>query len=220
VAAVLFDVDGTLVDTTFLHTVCWWQALVEAGHRVPANEIRGAIGMGSDQLLPHLLGGEVEPDIGQVLSARHDALFKPYWDVLQPTNQAADLLRAVAGRGLPVVLASSAKEQELKALRRAIDADDAITTATTADDVKSSKPAPDLVHRAMELAGSSPDETVFVGDSVWDVAGAHRAGVVCLALTCGGTTVEELRTAGADEVYRDPADLLAQLRRTPLALLT
>jgi HAD superfamily hydrolase (TIGR01509 family) len=219
-AAVLFDVDGTLVDTTFLHTVCWWQALVEAGHRVPSTEIRGAIGMGSDQLLPHLLGAEVDPDHGHALSARHDALFRPYWDLLQPTNAAAELLRACAGQGLAVVLASSAKQEELRALRRAINADDAIAEATTADDVSTTKPAPDLIHRALELAGASAGDAVLVGDTVWDVAAAHRAGVVCLALTCGGTTAEELRTAGADEVYQDPADLLTQLRRTPLARLT
>ena len=92
--------------------------------------------------------------------------------------------------------------------------------ATTADDVSTSKPAPDVVHRALDLARSSPSDAVFVGDTVWDVAAAHRAGVVCVALTCGGTTVEELRAAGADEVYQDPADLLAQLRHTPLARLT
>ena len=218
-AAALFDVDGTLVDTTFLHTVCWWQALVEAGHRVPSTEIRGAIGMGADQLLPHVLNGEIDPDHGHALSARHDALFRPYWDLLQPTNAAANLLRSVAGRGLPVVLASSAKQQELEALRRAIDADDAITGATTADDVSTSKPAPDLVQRALDLAGSSPGDAVLVGDTVWDVAAAHHTGVLCVALTCGGTTAEELRAAGADEVYRDPADLLAQLHRTALARL-
>lgn len=215
--AVLFDVDGTLVDTTYLHTVCWWQAFVEAGHRVASVRIRGAIGMGSDQLLPHLLGHDPDPDEARALSARHDALFRPYWDTLQPTNGAADLVRACAGRGSAVVLASSAKQPELQALRRAINADDAIAAATTADDVSTSKPAPDLVQRALQLAAVPPGEAVYVGDTVWDVAAAHQAGVVCVALTCGGTTLEELRAAGADEVYQDPADLLHQLRGTALS---
>jgi HAD superfamily hydrolase (TIGR01509 family) len=217
--AILCDVDGTLVDTTYLHTVCWWQALVEAGHRVPGTDIRAAIGMGADQLLPHLLGGPPDPDEAKTLTGRHDALFRPYWSRLTATRGAAELLRAGAARGLTVVLASSARQEELAALRTAIDADDAISAATTADDVSTSKPAPDLVQRALDLAGTAPADAVFIGDAVWDVAAAHRAGVLCVALCCGGTTVDELRAAGADEVYRDPADLVAQLRTSPLARL-
>jgi HAD superfamily hydrolase (TIGR01509 family) len=219
VGAVLCDIDGTLVDTTFVHTVCWWQALAEGGYRVPGTRIRAAIGMGADQLLPYLLGHDLDPDEAHALSARHDALFRPYWDRLPPTDGAAGLLRACAGRGLTVVLASSARAPELAALRRAIDADDAIAGATTADDVATSKPAPDLVHRALAVAAVGPGEAVFVGDAVWDVQAAHQAGVVCVALTCGGTTAEELRRAGADEVYTDPAELTDALRSSPLARL-
>jgi len=217
--AILCDVDGTLVDTTYLHTVCWWQALVEAGYRVPGTDIRAAIGMGADQLLPHLLGGPPDPDEAKALAGRHDDLFRPHWSRLTPTRGAAELLRAGAAKGLTVVLASSAHREELAALRRAIDADDAIADATTADEVSVSKPAPDLVHRGLSVAAVAPDEAVFIGDTVWDVAAAHAAGVVCVALTCGGTTAGELAVAGADEVYEDPADLVAALRSSPLARL-
>jgi len=216
VAAVLCDVDGTLVDTTYLHTVCWWQALVQGGYRVAGTQIREAIGMGADQLLPHLLGHEIDPDEAHRLSARHDALLRPYWDQLQPTAGAAELLRACARKGLTVVLATSAKQEELDALRRAIGADDAITAATTADDVSTSKPSPDLVQHALDLARVPASEAVFIGDAVWDVAAAHRAGVRCVALTCGGTTADDLRRAGADEVYTDPAQLTTALGTSSL----
>jgi phosphoglycolate phosphatase-like HAD superfamily hydrolase len=215
--AVLFDVDGTLVDTNYLHTVCWWEALRAAGRTVPMVDIRAAIGMGSDQLLPHLLGEQ--PDDADALEERHAELIRAYWDRLCPTNRAGDLVRACAERGARVVLASSAGGDELTALRRAIDADAAIAAATSKDDVSTSKPAPDLVERALELAGASADEAVFVGDSVWDVAAAHRAGVVCVALTCGGTTDADLLAAGAEEVYADPAELLAKLRSSALSRL-
>jgi HAD superfamily hydrolase (TIGR01509 family) len=218
--AVLFDVDGTLVDTTFLHAVCWWQALRAGGHRVAMTDIRAAVGMGSDQLLPHLLGGAPPQDEATALADRHDELFRAYWDRLDPTNGAADLVRACAARGDRVVLASSAGSDELTALRRAIGADEAVAGATSKDDVSTSKPAPDIVHSALRLAGVDAADAVFVGDSVWDVVAAHRAGVVCVALTCGGTTADELSRAGADEVYTDPADLLAHLRSSALGRLS
>src|SRR4051794_21265526 len=126
--AVLLDVDGTLVDTTYLHTVCWWQALSEAGCPLPMVSIRASIGMGSDQLLPHLLGREPDPPEAERLAGRHDELFRRFWDDLQPTTGAADLVRAYAARGATVVLATSAGKDELAALRRALDADDAISS--------------------------------------------------------------------------------------------
>jgi HAD superfamily hydrolase (TIGR01509 family) len=215
--AILFDVDGTLVDTNYLHTVCWWEALRASGRTGAMVDIRAAIGMGSDQLLPHLLGER--PDDADALSDRHAELFRAYWDRLCPTSGAADLLKACAAGGARVVLASSAAGDELTALRRAIDADAAITAATSKDDVATSKPAPDLVQRALELAGVPADEAVFVGDTVWDVAAAHRAGVVCIAVTCGGTTDAELLAAGADEVYADPAELLAKLNSSAFGRL-
>jgi HAD superfamily hydrolase (TIGR01509 family) len=218
-AAVLCDVDGTLVDTTYLHTICWWQALRERGHIVPMIDIRAAVGMGADRLLPHVLGRELDDKESSALSDGHDDRFRAYWDQLVPTTGASAFVRASAAEGLTVVLASSAATEELGALRRAIDAEDAIAGATSADDVSSSKPAPDLVHRALELAGVSPHDAVFVGDTVWDVEAAHQAGVPCVGLACGGTTQPELRAAGADAVYRDPAELLAGIDSSPLARL-
>jgi HAD superfamily hydrolase (TIGR01509 family) len=217
--AVLCDVDGTLVDTTYLHTVCWWRALHGQGHQIPMVDIRAAIGMGSDQLLPHLLGRQPHPDEAGRLADGHDSLFRAYWDDLQPTRGAADFIRSCASRGATVVLATSAGEAELGALRHAIGADDAISAATTADDAKASKPAPDIVHRALDLAGVAAADAVFVGDTVWDIQAAHGAGVACITVTCGGTIEDELRRAGADGVFADPAALLAHLGSSALAAL-
>jgi HAD superfamily hydrolase (TIGR01509 family) len=185
---VLFDVDGTLVDTTFLHTVCWWEALRQYGDRRADGRLRNG----------------------------HDGLFGEYHDRLRPFPGAAELLRACAGQGLTVVLASSASERELRALRAALDADEAVAAATSSADAEESKPAPDIVAAALRQAGLAPAQTLFVGDTVWDVAAARELAMGCVAVACGGTNRAELAEAGALAVYDDPADLLANLDRSPL----
>ncbi|MFF5173061.1 HAD family hydrolase [Micromonospora sp. NPDC000089] len=214
---VLFDVDGTLVDTTYLHTVSWWEALRQAGHPVPMARVHRSIGMGSDKLLDHLLGDERDRDADEQLRAAHDGFFGEYWERLIPLPGAADLLRACADRGLTVVLATSASERELTALRAALDADDVIDTVTSSADAKRSKPSPDILVAALEQSGLDAERVVFVGDSVWDVAAAGRLGIPCTGLTCGGTSGAELLDAGAVAVYDEPADLLAALADSPLA---
>ncbi|GAA2392316.1 HAD family hydrolase [Streptomyces glaucosporus] len=214
--AALFDVDGTLVDTTYLHTVAWWEALRQAGRRVPMSLIHRTIGMGSDQLLKRFLGEDHDPDEAASVSAAHRTLYAEYWPRLAPLEGAADLLRACAERGWTVVLASSAHGDELEAMRRAVGADDAVTAATSSDDVEASKPAPDLVASALARADVPPDRAVFVGDTVWDVAACERAGVPCVGVLSGGLTRQELLEAGAVEVYENPADLLARLDGSPL----
>jgi HAD superfamily hydrolase (TIGR01509 family) len=211
VTAVLFDVDGTLVDSNYLHSVSWWEAFTQAGHDVPTWRIHRAIGMDSHLLLDALLPPDRDRDGDGALQAAHDALYATYWSRLRALPQAADLLRACKKRGLRVVLASSAGEQEFPALRAAIDADDAIDEATSSAHVEQGKPAPDLVQVALERAGVPAGEAVFVGDTVWDVQAARKAGVPCIGLLSGGISARELLEAGAVEVYDDPADLLALL---------
>jgi HAD superfamily hydrolase (TIGR01509 family) len=210
-AGVLFDVDGTLVDTTYLHAVCWGEALRQAGHDVPMATVHRAIGMGSDELLDHLLGEKRDKSGDESMTTVHLTLYKQYWGRLRPLPGARDLLRECAGRGLRVVLASSAAQEELEALRSALDADDAITAATSSTDADSGKPSPDILQAAMDDTGLAAERVVFVGDAVWDGAAAQRAGVPFVGLTCGGTSEPELRAAGAVEVWRDPAQLLARL---------
>ena len=211
VRAALFDVDGTLVDTNYLHAVTWWEAFAQAGFQVPMTDIHRAIGMGSDQLLGKLLPSDRHTGADADMRAAHSTLYATCWSRLRPLPGAADLLRACKKRGLAVVLASSADEPEFNALRAALDAEDAIDAATFAGDVDSSKPAPDLVQAALDRVGVPAQEAVFTGDTVWDVQACRKAGVPCIGLLSGGISRAELTGAGAAEVYPGPADLLAAL---------
>ncbi|MDT0378153.1 HAD family hydrolase [Streptomyces sp. DSM 42041] len=214
--AVLFDVDGTLVDTNYLHAVTWWEAFRQAGHTVPMPDIHRSVGMGADRLIGHLLGDERDRDQDARISTAHKVLYAEYFPKLAALPGAAGLLRAVAGKGLRVVLASSAGGEELAAMRAAIDADDVIAAATGGDDVEATKPAADLVEQALRRAGVPADEAVFVGDTVWDMRACGKAGVTGVAVRSGGIAEEELIEAGAMAVYEGPADLLAALERSPL----
>ena len=216
VRAALFDVDGTLVDTNYLHAVTWWEAFAQAGYRPTMADIHRAIGMGSGQMLDKLLPAGRDKDADAEVRAAHSTLYATYWSRLRPLPGASDLLRACKQEGLAVVLASSADEPEFHALRAALDAEDAIDDATCAGDVESSKPAPDLIQVALEKAGVQADEAVFTGDTVWDVQACRKAGVPCIGLLSGGISGDELTAAGAAEIYPGPADLLAVLRSSPL----
>jgi HAD superfamily hydrolase (TIGR01509 family) len=211
---VLFDVDGTLVDTTFIHAVCWAEALRQHGHHIPMADLHHAIGMSSDQLLGHCLGEDRDKDDDEAIVAAHKTLSKQWWGRLTRLPGAQDLVRACAERGLGVVLASSAAEEELSALRSALDADDAITAATSSSDADEGKPEPDILQAALDESGLSADQVVFVGDAVWDGRAAERAGITFIGVTCGGTPAEDLRAAGAVEVWDDPAHLLSNLDKS------
>ncbi|OEJ28262.1 HAD family hydrolase [Streptomyces agglomeratus] len=215
--AVVFDVDGTLVDTNHLHVTAWWEAFRQAGHDVMMHDIHRAVGLPGHDLIARLLpdGRDTGQDDG--ISAAHKTLYATYADRLPALPDAGRLLRTLAERGWTVVLATSASGGELAALRRAIDADDAITATAGADDVSEGKPAPEPVERALELAGVPADRAVFVGDTVWDMKAATRAGVLAVALRCGGIPQDDLEEAGAAAVYQDPADLLARLDGSPVA---
>ncbi|MET9622852.1 HAD family hydrolase [Streptomyces sp. NPDC006464] len=219
VRAALFDVDGTLTDTNALHVTCWWEAFRQAGHRIPTHAVHQALGLPGPDLLTHLLGPGHDREQGERISTAHDVLYATYFDRLGPLPGAPDLLRTLASDGWRVVLVTSASGAELEALRRAIDADDAVHATTSADDVDRGKPHPEPVHQALELAGASADRAVFIGDSVWDMKAAGRAGVRSAALLCGGIARAELEAAGAGEVHQDPADLLRTLPSGPFSLI-
>ena len=214
--AVLFDVDGTLVDSNYLHVVAWMGAFREAGHPVDGAAIHRAIGMGAPQLLESLLGGSLAGEIGPQVKAGHTERYRRWFESLRPFDGARDLLRSVACRA-GVVLATSASPEEVSALRATLDADDAIDAITGSEDVERAKPAPDLVHVALQRAGVDSDAAVFVGDTVWDVEASARAGLPCVAVLTGGISAAELHEAGAVAVYRSVADLLENLDDSPLA---
>ncbi|WP_433053661.1 HAD family hydrolase [Dactylosporangium sp. CS-033363] len=211
VTGVLFDVDGTLVDSVYLHAVAWWQALRQHDHDVPMARIHRAIGMGSDKILDELLGPGRDASADSEIRAAHSALYAPHWPALRPLPGARKLLDACADRGLKVVLATSASRPELDALLRCLDADASLTAVTSADDASQSKPAPDILEVALSRSGLSADEAVFVGDSVWDVHAAGKLAIPCLGLTSGGLCAAELLDHGAAGIYADPQDLLDHL---------
>lgn len=210
--AVLFDIDGTLVDTNYLHVLAWRRVFLEHGEpQITSARIHRLVGMGSDELLETLFGRprpELKPE-----RARHFDALKPE---ISAFPRAADLLRAVHDRGARVVLATSAEKSDLEALLKAIDADDAIDAVTSAGEVEEAKPAPDLFCVALEEAGTAPEATLVVGDTVWDVQAAARAGLRCVSVTSGGISRAELLDAGALAVYDDVAALLDHLDESPL----
>ncbi|PTH83943.1 HAD family hydrolase [Streptomyces sp. A244] len=215
--AAVFDVDGTLVDTNHLHVVAWWEAFRQAGHEVPMHAIHRAVGLPSTDLVAHLLGEDRDTDQDADISAGHKALYGQYFDRLPALPEAGALLRRLHRDGWTVVLATSAGGAELSALRRAIDADEAIAATASADDVDEGKPAPEPVEHALELAGVPAERAVFVGDTVWDMRAGSRAGVRCLGVLCGGIPRADLEESGADAVYADPAHLLSALGDGALA---
>ncbi|MGI8750966.1 MAG: HAD family hydrolase [Acidimicrobiales bacterium] len=211
---VLFDMDGTLVDTNYLHSLAWSRALRDAGEWAPMNAIHRLIGMGGDQLVPELLGH----DAAEATAAR-PGRYKELRGDIRAFPDAAALLRQLHDLGPAVVLATSAPEDELAVLRKVLDADDAIDGQTTADQVESSKPDPEVFIVAMETSSIDPRRALAIGDSVWDIQAARGAGIGCITVESGGFSQHELSEAGSVRVYRDVAELLAQLQTSPLTAL-
>ncbi len=208
----VFDIDGTLVDTNYLHALAWRRAFLDGGEpEITTARIHRLVGMGSDELL-HTLFGQPRPELKPERARHFDALKSE----IRAFPRAADLLRAVHDRGARVVLATSAEKSDLEALLAAIDADDVIDAVTGSADVEAAKPAPDLFAVALEEAGTPPETTVVVGDTVWDVEAAARAGLRCVAVTSGGISRAELEAAGAVAVYEDVAALFDGLDDSPL----
>jgi len=212
--AVLFDLDGTLLDSNWFHTVSWWRALQDAGEDIAMARIHPLIGMGSDQLLKTLLGEEREG-----LSDGHAKYYKPYKELLHPFPHAAELLAAVSKRGAQVVLATSSKEEDLGELLDALGAGDTIDDIVHGDMVGSSKPAPDIFAVALDSLDLDVATTIVVGDTGWDIEAATRCGLKVVAVRTGGWTTADLKEKGAVTVYDDVADLLDHLDDSPLARL-
>ena len=207
---VLLDVDGTLLDTNYLQVLAWWQAFRDTGHdEVSMADCHRAIGIASAELVAHLLGDDAD-DVDEVMEAK-ERRYEPLRELVVAFPGVDDLLAACRDRGLAVVLATSGQQSDLEWMTPAIGGEDVVDGATTSADVESAKPAPDLLQTAVADHGLDPQRTVAVGDTIWDVRAARDAGLPCIALTCGGISRAELVEAGADEVYDDPADLLARL---------
>jgi HAD superfamily hydrolase (TIGR01509 family) len=205
VKAVFLDIDGTLMDTNYLHIEAWAQAFEEVGARPPRSRIHHEVGKGSDRLIPEFVEeGKIE---------RVSELHSEYYGKLQerghPLPGAKELVASLVERGYEVWLATSAKPEELEHHMEELGAEGKISGVVSSDDAEESKPAPDIFGLALERAGVSPEDAVVVGDSIWDIEAAKEAGVRAAAVMTGGAfSRAELEEAGAYAVYEDCRELL------------
>jgi HAD superfamily hydrolase (TIGR01509 family) len=212
----ILDVDGTLVDTNYQHAIAWFRAFRRHFLTLQVWRIHRHIGMGGDQLVAALAGDEVEERLGDSLREAEGELYKELIGEVQPMEGSRLLIEDLKEAGNKVVLASSAKEWEIDHYLQLLDAKELVDDWTTSADVKETKPKPDLVHAALEKVGGEPEDALLIGDTVWDVEAAHRAGVETLAVRTGGFSEQELRDAGAREVFTSVEELRQNLVETPL----
>ena len=216
---VLFDVDGTLIDSSYIHTIAWWGAFRQHGYDIPMASIHHFVGMGGDRLVDSLLPGDRDRSLDPDVMASHGALYASHWPALRAFDGVKELLAQCHAGGLAVALASSARKKDLEVMKGILDADAFIDGATSANDAKESKPSPDILVAALETIGVDAADAVFIGDAVWDMKAAAALGIPAIAVTCGGVSAGELRDAGAVEVYDGPRDLLQNLPSSTLGRL-
>ncbi|HYH53377.1 MAG TPA: HAD family hydrolase [Solirubrobacterales bacterium] len=202
----ILDVDGTLVDTNYHHALAWHRALHAHGHATQMWKVHRHIGMGGDQILDALIGEEAAAEQGDSIRETEAEAYQELIGEVEPMEGARELIEKLKGEGATVILASSAKQEEVDHYLDLLDARELIDDWTTAADVESTKPDPDLIQAALAKAGNE-DPAVMVGDSVWDVKAAKAAGVPTLAVLTGGFSEAELREAGAAQVVESIADL-------------
>ena len=206
-AAVIFDVDGTLVDSNDAHARAWVDAFTEHGITVSYESVRRAIGMGGDKLMPLVAGLEEDSPKGKQIIRRRAEIFQQVWlPQLRPFPRTHELVERLKGDGFTLAIASSASDDELRPLLKVARVSDLIPTRTSSDDAEKSKPDPDIVKVAVERTECPPESAVMIGDTPYDVEAARRAGIRIVAFECGGWGRADLR--GASEVYRDASDLL------------
>jgi HAD superfamily hydrolase (TIGR01509 family) len=212
--AAILDIDGTLVDTNYHHAIAWYRAFRQHGIVLPVWKIHTHIGMGGDQLVASLTSEEVDESIGDDIRSAEKALYMALINEVEAVSEAREFIADLKQRGHTVVLASSAKEDEVEHYLDLLDARGLADAWTTSADVESTKPQPDLVRAAMEKA--STDDAVMVGDTPWDIKAAEAAGVPTVAVITGGFSRTELEEAGAAAVFESVAELRSGLGDTPL----
>jgi len=212
--AAILDIDGTLVDTNYQHAIAWYRAFRAHGVVLPLWRIHRHIGMGGDQLVAALAGEDFDSERGDDVRDEEKKRYMDLIEEVEPLDGARDLLVRLGSRGHSIVLASSAKQDEVDHYLDLLDARDLAKGWTTSADVEQTKPEPDLVAAAVEKAGGG--SAVMLGDSTWDCKAAGRAGVPTIGVLTGGFSELELREAGAVCVFENLADLMARLDETPL----
>jgi HAD superfamily hydrolase (TIGR01509 family) len=216
-AVAILDIDGTLVDTNYHHAIAWFRAFRQHGIVLPLWEIHRHIGMGGDQLVEALTDERTEEEKGDDIRTAETALYLAFIEEVEPMEGARALIEEVKRRGHTVVLASSAKQQELDHYLDLLGVRDIADDWTSSADVESTKPAPDLVSAALGKVGGSASDAVMVGDTTWDIIAAGNADVPTLAVRTGGFGVDELEETGAKAVFESVEDLRQSLDETPLA---
>jgi HAD superfamily hydrolase (TIGR01549 family) len=209
--ALLFDVDGTLIDSNGAHAEAWTQSLREHGVAAEVDQIRRLIGMGGDKLLPAVAHVSEDSDLGQAITRRKKVIFGALLPALQPTSGARPLLEYLREQRVDLIIATSADDRELSTLLERAGVDDLMPARTSKDDAPKSKPDPDIVQAALVRSGAPPERTVLIGDTPYDIEAANRAGIHAIALRSGGYwTDSSLR--GALEIFDDPQALLDHWR--------
>jgi HAD superfamily hydrolase (TIGR01509 family) len=216
VATAVLDIDGTLVDTNYHHAIAWFRAFVRHDIVLPIWRIHRHIGMGGDQLVTALCGERTEQEQGDAIRDAEGEEYSKLIGEVRTMKGARDLIVALKDRGHVAVLASSAKADEVDVYLDLLDARDLADAWTTSADVDATKPAPDLVHAAVQRVEAEPADAVMVGDTPWDIKAAGAAGVSTLAVMTGGFAEQELREAGAAAVFESVAELCERLDETAL----
>jgi HAD superfamily hydrolase (TIGR01509 family) len=212
--AVIFDVDGTLVDSNDAHANAWVQAIAESGRRAEFSRVRPLIGMGGDKLLPEVTGLSIDSPEGKAIADRRRDIFKTeYLPQLRPTRGARELLEWLRDDRKALFIASSAQADELQDLLAVAGASKLMEATTSSDDAERSKPDPDIVLAALNRTGCPPEAVIMIGDTPYDVEAALRTGIEIIGLRSGGWSDQELH--GAIAVYADPADLLEHYDLSP-----
>jgi HAD superfamily hydrolase (TIGR01509 family) len=219
IEAVIFDIDGTLIDSVDLHAASWQEALRHFGHDVPFEKVRAQIGKGGDLLMTALLPEEQVRRQGEEIEAyRLDHFKREYLPRVRPFPSVRELFERIEADGKRIALASSAKREELSRYKQIAGIEDLLETETSSDDAEKSKPHPDIFEAALaRLEGVEVADAIAVGDTPYDAQAAGKIGLRTIGLLCGGWPERELREAGCVAIYRDPADLLRQYDRSPLA---
>jgi HAD superfamily hydrolase (TIGR01509 family) len=213
----ILDVDGTLVDTNYHHAIAWFRAFRRHFLTLQVWRIHRHIGMGGDQLVAALAGDDVEERLGDSIREAESELYRELIGEVQAMQGSRELINDLREADNAVVLASSAKEWEIEHYIELLDAAEIVDAWTTSADVEQTKPEPDLVHAALDKVDGRPDDALLIGDTVWDVEAAHRAGVDTLAVRTGGFSEQELREAGARDVFTSVEELRQGLAETALS---
>lgn len=216
--AVIFDVDGTLIDSVDLHAQAWQEAFQVFGRDVPFDDVRQQIGKGGDQLMPVFFSGREIAAFGKELEEYRGELFsRKYMPLVRVFPGVRALFQRIKQDGMKIALASSAKEEELEQYLEMMKVGDLVETKTSSDDAERSKPHPDIYEAALKKLGVDAGDAIMVGDSPYDAQAAGKIGLRTVGLLCGGFSEVELSRAGCHELYRDPQELLQQYERSSLS---